>query len=94
MEDIMGDPFLVGGREYAAFDIGELTTSERAMPGGTHKPGSLVIHLRWDVLAACALRPLAPLQARGMNLRVDSMKSEGDGTFSLICGPSTFVAKL
>lgn len=94
MEDIMGEPFIVGGREYAAIDIGELTTGERAMPGGTHKPGSLVIHLRAAVLADCALKPLAALQARGVNLRVDSMKSEGDGTHTLICGPSTFAAKL
>ena len=49
----MGEPFLVGGWEHAAFDVGELTTSECAMPGGTHKPGSLVIHLRAAVLADC-----------------------------------------
>jgi hypothetical protein len=46
------------------------------------------------VLAECALKPLAALQARGVNLRVDAMKSEGDGTHTLICGPSTFVAKV
>ena len=94
MEDILGEPFLVGGREYPAIDIGELATSERAVPGGTHKPGSLVIHLRAAVLADCALKPLAALQARGVNLRVDAMKSEGDGTHTLICGPSTFAAKV
>lgn len=94
MENIMGEPFLVGGREYAAIDIGERSTSERVMPGGTDKPGSLVIHLRAAVLADCALKPLADLQARGVNLQVDGMKNEGDGTHTLICGPSTFVAKL
>lgn len=94
MEDIMGEPFTVAGRDYPAIDIGELSTGERAMPGGTHKPGSLVIHLRAAVLADCALKPLAALQARGVNLRVDAIKSEGDGTHTLICGPSTFAAKL
>ena len=94
METIMGEPFTVAGGIYPAIDIGAISEAAKQAPGGLHKPGTLLIHVRKEIYELCGLKPLAPLQARGVNLRLDSILHEGDGTIVMTCGPATVAAKV
>jgi hypothetical protein len=88
LEASFTEPWIYNGTTYPAIAINDLHDSTIRMTGGDYDESTVTIFVRLEIFNQSGVFEGSEISARGKNLLVHSIESQGDACKELTCGPA------